>query len=101
MSLVFFQLGFKQFKQRKGVSSATGEADQFFFIIGGLVPLNDNLRFSYDFNGDRFSLGFRFNYQNALYLDAAYLADGDYENLPGAIAHKRNSNFVFGGTIAF
>ncbi len=81
--------------------SATGEADPFFFIVGGLVPVNDHLRFAYDFNGDRFSLGFRFNYQNALYLDASYISDGDYENLPGAIAHKRNSNFVFGGTIAF
>ncbi len=81
--------------------SATGEADPFFFIIGGLVPVNDHLRFVYDFNGDRFSLGFRFNYQNALYLNASYISDGDYENLPGAIAHKRNSNFVFGGTIAF
>lgn len=82
-------------------NTAVGYPDQFFFIIGGAVPLNDNLRFVYDFNGDKFSLGFRFNYQNALYLNAGYVSDGDYENLPGAIAHKRSQNFVFGGSIAY
>ena len=78
-----------------------GYADPFFFMIGGAVPVNDHLRFVYDFNGDKFSLGFRFNYQNAFYLNAAYVADGDYENLPGAIAHKSSQNFIFGGTIAY
>ena len=78
-----------------------GYADPLFFMIGGAVPLNDHLRFLYDFNGDKFSLGFRFNYQNAFYLNAAYVSDGDYENLPGAIAHKQSQNFIFGGTIAF
>lgn len=78
-----------------------GYADPFFFMIGGAVPLNDHLRFLYDFNGDKFSLGFRFNYQNAFYLNAAYVSDGDYENLPGAIAHKQSQNFIFGGTISF
>jgi hypothetical protein len=81
--------------------TAEGWADPVFFLVGGAVPMNDNLRFVYDFNGDRFSLGFRFNYQNSFYLNAAYVSDGDYENLPGAIAHKRNNNFVFGGTIAY
>ncbi len=80
---------------------AEGWADPIFFLVGGAVPVNDNLRFLYDFNGDRFSLGFRFNYQNALYLNAAYVSDGDYESLPGAISHKRANNFVFGGTIAY
>ncbi|OGK05473.1 MAG: hypothetical protein A2W80_12345 [Candidatus Riflebacteria bacterium GWC2_50_8] len=78
-----------------------GYADPFFFMIGGAVPVNDHLRFIYDFNGDKFSLGFRFNYQNSFYLNAAYVSDGDYENLPGAIAHKQSDNFIFGGTIAF
>ena len=78
-----------------------GWADPVFFMVGGAVPLNDNLRFLYDFNGDRFSLGFRFNYQNTVYLDASYVSDGDYESLPGAIAHKRSGNFVFGGSIAY
>lgn len=82
-------------------NSATGYADPFFFMVGGAVPLNDHLRFVYDFNGDKFSLGFRFNYQNVFFLNASYISDGDYENLPGAIAHKRNQNFVFGGTIAY
>ncbi|GAB4270389.1 MAG: hypothetical protein Kow0029_07100 [Candidatus Rifleibacteriota bacterium] len=81
--------------------TAEGYADPVFFLVGGAVPLNDNLRFVYDFNGDRFSLGFRFNYQNSLYLDASYVSDGDYENLPGAIAHKRMNNFVFGGSLAY
>lgn len=79
----------------------TGYADPFFFMIGGAVPLNNNLRFLYDFNGDKFSLGFRFNYQSNFYLNASYISDGDYENLPGAIAHKQSKNFVFGGTISF
>jgi hypothetical protein len=70
-------------------------------MVGGAVPLNDNLRFLYDFNGDKFSLGFRFNYQDTLYLNAAYVSDGDYENLPGTIAHKQQNNFVFGGSIAY
>gem|GEM_PF-874781 len=82
-------------------NTAKGYADPAFFMVGGAVPLNDNLRFVYDFNGDRFSLGFRFNYQNSLYLNAAYVSDGDYENLPGAIIHKKQNNFVFGGSIAY
>ncbi len=82
-------------------NTAKGYADPIFFLVGGEVPLNDNLRFAYDFNGDKFSLGFRFNYQHAVYFDASYISDGDYENLPGAIAHKKNGNFVFGGAIAF
>ncbi len=82
-------------------NTAEGYADPVFFMIGGAVPLNDHLRFVYDFNGDKFSLGFRFNYQNALYLNAAYVSDGDYENLPGAIANKRSQNFIFGGTVTY
>ena len=81
--------------------TAKGYADPAFFMVGGAIPLNRYLNFSYDFNGDKFSLGLRFNYQNTLYLDAAYLADGDYERLPGAIAHKRIRNFVFGTSISF
>ncbi|NLF97567.1 MAG: hypothetical protein GX569_12570, partial [Candidatus Riflebacteria bacterium] len=46
-------------------------------------------------------LGFRFNYQNSFYLNAAYISDGDYENLPSPIAPKQSENFVFGATIAF
>lgn len=82
-------------------STGTGYADPVFFMVGGAIPLNDNLRFLYDFNGDKFSLGFRFNYAHTLYLDASYVSDGDYENLPGAIAHKKTSNFIFGGSIAY
>ena len=82
-------------------NTGRGYADEFFFLVGGLIPLNDNLRFVYDFNGDRFSLGFRFNYSNTLFLNASYISNGDYENLPGQIAHRRNRNFVMGGTIAF
>lgn len=99
--------GYDQLKRAKfggynyQYDTAEGWADPIFFLVGGAVPLNDNLRFLYDFNGDRFSLGFRFNYQNSLYLNASYIADGDYENLPGAIAHKGSGNFVFGGSIAY
>jgi hypothetical protein len=82
-------------------NTAEGYADPVFFMVGGAVPLNDNLRFLYDFNGDKFSLGFRFNYQDTLYLNASYVSDGDYENLPGTIAHKQQNNFVFGGSIAY
>lgn len=82
-------------------STGEGWADTVFFMVGGAVPLNDSLRFVYDFNGDKFSLGFRFNYQHTLYLDASYVSDGDYENLPGAIAHKQSSNFIFGGSVAY
>lgn len=81
--------------------TATGHADKFFFMVGGLIPLNKNLRFAYDFNGDKFSLGFRFNYLDSLYLEASYLSNGDYENLPHAISHKKSRNFTIGGTIAF
>lgn len=82
-------------------NKGTGYADEFFFLVGGLIPLNDNLRFVYDFNGDRFSLGFRFNYSNTLYINASYISNGDYENLPGSIAHRQNRNFVAGCTVAF
>lgn len=82
-------------------SKATGYADPLFFMVGGAVPVNDNLRFLYDFNGDKFSLGFRFNYLDSLYINASYISDGDYENLPGPIAHKKLKNFVFGATIVY
>ncbi len=82
-------------------NTGRGYADEFFFLVGGLIPLNDNLRFVYDFNGDRFSLGFRFNYSNTVFINASYISNGDYENLPGTIAHRRNRNFVMGGTVAF
>lgn len=82
-------------------SKATGYADTVFFLIGGAVPLNDNLRFVYDFNGDKFSLGFRFNYIDSFYLNASFVSEGDYENLPGPIAHKRAKTFVFGGTLVY
>lgn len=82
-------------------NKGTGYADKFFFLVGGLIPLNNNLRFAYDFNGDRFSLGFRYNYSDALYINASYISNGDYENLPGSIAHRQNRNFVAGVTVAF
>jgi len=103
----FSYRGYQKLKKAKyggynySYNTAVGHADQFFFLIGGAVPLNDHLRFVYDFNGDKFSLGFRFNYQNVFYLNAAYVSDGDYENLPGAINHKKHQNFVFGATIAY
>jgi hypothetical protein len=103
----FYYNGYDQVKRSKfggynyKYDRGEGWADPVFFMVGGAVPLNDNLRFLYDFNGDRFSLGFRFNYQKSLYLNAAYVSDGDYENLPGAISHKRSKNFIFGGTIAY
>ncbi len=80
---------------------AEGYADPVFFLIGGAIPMSNSLHFLYDFNGDRFSLGFRFNYQHVLHLDAAYVSDGDYERLPGAIAAKRLRNFLFGGSIVW
>lgn len=80
---------------------ATGYADPAFFLVGGAVPLSKAAHFVYDFNGDRFSLGFRLNYMRVVFLDAAYISDGDYERLPGAVSHKNNGNFVFGGSLAF
>ena len=82
-------------------NKGTGYADKFFFLVGGLIPLNNNLRFVYDFNGDRFSLGFRYNYSDSLYINASYISNGDYENLPGAVAQRQNRNFVAGATVAF
>lgn len=82
-------------------NTGRGYADEFFFLVGGLIPLNDNLRLVYDFNGDRFSIGFRFNYSNIIFINASYISNGDYENLPGTIAHRQNRNFVIGGTVAF
>lgn len=82
-------------------NKAKGYADPVFFLVGGAVPMNSVTDFVYDFNGDRFSLGFRFNFQRTAYLDVAYIADGDYERLPGAIAHKRQGNIMFGGSIVY
>ena len=78
-----------------------GYADPIWFMVGGAIPMTDYTHFLYDFNGDRFSLGFRFNYQKVAFFDASYVSDGDYERLPGAVAHKRLNNFVFGGSIVF
>lgn len=78
-----------------------GYADPAFFMVGGGIPVNNATHFVYDFNGDKFSLGLRFDYQKVAYFDAHYVSDGDYERLPGAIAHKRVGNFVFGGSIIF
>ncbi|HOY67455.1 MAG TPA: hypothetical protein PLP29_11230 [Candidatus Ozemobacteraceae bacterium] len=82
-------------------NSGKGYADPVFFMVGGAVPISDAAHFIYDFNGDRFSLGFRFNYQKIVYFDASYISDGDYERLPGAIAHKRMRNVTFGGSLVF
>jgi len=82
-------------------NTAKGYADPVFFLVGGAVPISDSAHFIYDFNGDRFSLGFRFNYQKIVFFDASYISDGDYERLPGAIAHKRMKNVTFGGSLAF
>ena len=80
---------------------AEGWADPVFFMVGGAIPMSNYTHFVYDFNGDRFSLGLRFNYQHVLYFDAAYVSDGDYERLPGPIAHKRLQNFIFGGSLVW
>lgn len=82
-------------------NKAEGYADPAFFFVGGTVPMTANSAFVYDFNGDRFSLGLRLNYQKIVFFDAAFVSDGDYERLPGAIAHKRIRNFVFGGSLVF
>lgn len=78
-----------------------GYADPVWFMVGGAIPMSNYSHFVYDFNGDRFSMGFRFNYQKVAFFDASYVSDGDYERLPGAIAHKRLNNFVFGGSIVY
>lgn len=78
-----------------------GWADPIWFMVGGAIPMTNYTHFLYDFNGDRFSLGFRFNYQKVVFFDASYVSDGDYERMPGAIAHKRMNNFVFGGSIVY
>jgi hypothetical protein len=80
---------------------ATGSADDFFFFLGGVVPLNDYLRFLYDFNGDRFSLGFRFTYQNLINVNFSYVSEGDYDNLAGAITHKQYKGFILGASVLF
>ncbi|MBF0543545.1 MAG: hypothetical protein HQM08_03885 [Candidatus Riflebacteria bacterium] len=82
-------------------STALGYADQVWFMVGGALPISNHLHFVYDFNGDRFSMGFRANYQKTVFFDLAYISDGDYERLPGAIAHERMGNFVFGGSIEY
>ena len=82
-------------------TKAEGYADPAFFMVGGAVPITKSMHFLYDFNGDKFSLGFRLNYQRIVYFDASYISDGDYERLPGAISHKVMSNFVFGGSVVF
>jgi len=78
-----------------------GYADPAFFFVGGAIPVTNYTHFLYDFNGDKLSLGLRFNYQRIVFIDASYISDGDYERLPGAISHKRMNNFVFGGSIVF
>jgi hypothetical protein len=82
-------------------NSAEGYADPVFFLVGGAVPMTNSTAFVYDFNGDKFSLGFRLNYQKIVFFDAGFVSDGDYERLPGAVAHKRIRNFVFGGSLVF
>jgi len=79
----------------------TGYADPVFFMVGGALPMNPYSDFVYDFNGDRFAVGMRFNYQHVAYIDAFYVSDGDYERLPGPVSHRRTRNFVFGGGVAF
>ena len=80
---------------------AEGYADPAFFMVGGAVPMTNSTSFVYDFNGDKFSLGFRLNYQKIVFFDAAFISDGDYERLPGPVAHKRLRNFMFGGSLVF
>ncbi|MBF0502578.1 MAG: hypothetical protein HQM09_20745 [Candidatus Riflebacteria bacterium] len=82
-------------------SSAEGYADPVWFMVGGSIPMSNYTNFMYDFNGDKFSLGIRLNYQKVAYIDFSYVSDGDYESLPGAISHIRHNNFVFGGSIVY
>ncbi len=103
----FYYNGYQSLKRGKfggdhyDYNKAEGYADPAFFMVGGAFPLIKASHFVYDFNGDRFSLGLRFNYQKVAYLDATYISDGDYERLPGAIAHKKLQNFIFGGSVIF
>ncbi len=82
-------------------NKGTGHADEFFFFLGGLVPLNDYLKFAYDFNGDKFSLGFRFTYQNIINVNVSYVSEGDYDNLNYAISHKKYTGCIFGASVLF
>ena len=82
-------------------NTAVGYAAPVFFMLGGAIGITRSSQFVYDFNGDKFSLGIRLNYQRTLYLDFAWMSDGDYERLPGAIAQKRKGNFVFGGSFVY
>ena len=103
----FYYSGWDKLKRAKyggynyDYNKGKGYADPVFFMVGGAVPMSDSAHFVYDFNGDKFSLGFRFNYQKIVYFDAAYISDGDYERLPGAISHKRMRNVTFGGSVVF
>ncbi|MBF0405934.1 MAG: hypothetical protein HQM10_01165 [Candidatus Riflebacteria bacterium] len=82
-------------------SKAQGYADPVWFMVGGTFSLSNYLNFVYDFNGDKFSLGFRANYQKTVFLDISYISDGDYERMPGAITHKQLNNLIFGGSIVY
>lgn len=103
----FYYNGYTKLKKAKfggynyDYSKAEGYADPVYFFVGGSFPIGGSTNFIYDFNGDKFSLGLRYNYQNAFYIDAAYISDGDYERLPGSISPKRMKNFIFGSSIVW
>lgn len=103
----FYYRGYDKLRRAKyggynyDYNTAKGYADPVFFMVGGALPMNRYSDFVYDFNGDRFSLGMRFNYQRTVFFDAFFVSDGDYERLPGPISHRRYRNFVFGGGVAF
>ncbi|MBI2944220.1 MAG: hypothetical protein HYY25_08470 [Candidatus Wallbacteria bacterium] len=58
----------------------TGEADTFFGLLGVNYRVSRNMSILGDFDGDRFSGGFRFNIKE-LILDAAYVGQKEIDSL--------------------
>jgi hypothetical protein len=70
-------------------SLVEGKPDPFFAFAGGQVPLGKNVHFLYDYNGDRFSSGFRFSI-DASTFEVNYVSNGDYDTLFG----RKQSNII-------
>lgn len=74
----------------------TGHPDTVFGLFGLNLKLSEQLRALADFNGDRFSAGFRLNIKDVK-LDLSYISQGENQTL----LDRRSQNVVVGAGLSF
>ncbi|MFC1742702.1 hypothetical protein ACFL35_01815 [Candidatus Riflebacteria bacterium] len=74
----------------------SGHPDDFFVFLGGEFSVTEWVDFVYDFDGNRFGSGLRFNWKDMYYADLFFISDGDYNDLPPGITRRDQRNLILG-----